>query len=1365
VPAAGLERSYDVKPTQDGHAAGFPLSEPVLPPPELPAGSGNGAGTDATAHVERAVGVRQASSLMALSILTGAFLLGSLVYFAGVWDVLANTRLLGLLIDSGVVKYHDRHAGFVEGVAHHVYYMKSQEPVAWVVVLLATASLVLFWVLRAILFHEVARYHAIPGSFWRHGHAFLTGASYTQLAPLQLGDTASVGVLLADGARARRAYSAVYLLRLLSLLSVVVFALVGLLTIGWGDWMAQVFWALVLGCVLYWWTRTGQPSARWAAHRSAIQSHVRELLQRPALLARLCFLVVAAFLMERVAAYLLTMAFSTQEVLLHVDFRLLLMAFVAGHIARMVPVTPGGIGQFEWGFTAALLIGGVGLPAAATVALLYSLLYHFSLGLVWVATLPWRGSRLTFRAVLRIADQPVNQNGRATSSAEAAGEDVLTEPAVPYPHMPTAGLLWQRGVLVAWAVSSVFLLDRLSRLLSDYWLLDSIGFGDVFWTNFRTGSTLFVLCALLFMGSVAIPALAHPVQPRARRYLLGAGGIVGLLAGYLMALQYPAYLLWRHGLPFGRTDPVFGHDIGFYVFALPAWWISWWALLGLFAVASSASLLCAHLSRPASPSAAGPRVVSWLGKVATVPSLVALTGLGFVLAGGVWIGRYDLLLKEDKLTSVFTGASFIDVNGLLSTLNQIRITAVILAAATLLLAVFLWGLHVRARGLSSDRWPRRLRLAAGAAVALAAFDFAFAVGVRVRNTVRVEPNQPVIQLPYIERHIEATRRAYGFDRVREIEFVPRTGDDPMPELDKVLASGAVRNAPLWPAYVNYLEKLVDPQHAQRILQTAGDNMIYGPALENFRQQQKLRTYYDFLDVDVLRYTIDGQKTVLASAVRELPILEPQPWLAWWGQRFMLFTHGHGMVMAPVGQATPGGDPVFVSGQIPVKAAWQEIAAADQAVYYGEGNASMAVSNVAQMAELDHPTAQGRAEIVLPADAKAGVKMDSLLKRAVFGWQSGELWEMVFSGLITGDTRVHYDRQPLKRLQRVVPFLYLEANPYATIVGGQITWLVNAVTVSDQYPYSQHSYMGDKSISRTPEMTDTLRVNYVEDSVKATVNAATGQVQLYKIAGGPVIDSWAAVYPGLFTDRARMPGEVRRQLTYPLQLFHALFDDLYIYYHMADPMYFFNMEDMWDDADEVLGPVIDKGKAITFSMEPYHMLVRTGGVLPASAEEEQFALAMPFTPEQARNLRAIPMVYQDGDDYGRSFVLMVPKGLFVTGPEQADAIIDQNPKISEQISWWNRSGNDVIRGHTSLLLVDDEVIYVEPLFIRSQQNALAQLKRVIVVVRDEAYMSETLEGALRLAYADSARGLVAASDPPRRDRSAATRNVTAQPSGD
>jgi len=210
--------------------------------------------------------------------------------------------------------------------------------------------------------------------------------------------------------------------------------------------------------------------------------------------------------------------------------------------------------------------------------------------------------------------------------------------------------------------------------------------------------------------------------------------------------------------------------------------------------------------------------------------------------------------------------------------------------------------------------------------------------------------------------------------------------------------------------------------------------------------------------------------------------------------------------------------------------------------------------------------------------------------------------------------------------------------------------------------------------------------------------------------------------------------LRAQVTYPVHLFHLQFDDLYIYYHMNDPMYFFNLEDMWDDADEVLGPIIDQGKAIRFSIEPFPVMMRTGGGMPDSDVTEQYSQLLVFTPEKALNLRGIPMVYQDGNDYGKLSVLEVPKGQYVMGPEQADSIIDQDPEISAQLALWNRRGLDVIRGHTITLPMEDEILYVEPIFLRSQQNELTQLHRVAVVFREQVAMGRNLEEALTKVYA-------------------------------
>ena len=510
-------------------------------------------------------------------------------------------------------------------------------------------------------------------------------------------------------------------------------------------------------------------------------------------------------------------------------------------------------------------------------------------------------------------------------------------------------------------------------------------------------------------------------------------------------------------------------------------------------------------------------------------------------------------------------------------------------------------------------------------------------------------------------------------------------------------------------------------------------MTYGPTLESMQQAQKLRAYYRFMGVDYARYQIEGEKRIVVSGVRELPLYEPLPWLNYFGQRYMLYTHGFGLVMAPANEVTEAGGLDYVSKNIPGEHSWPETTVTNERVYYGEAAATMAFSNVDRMTELDYPTDDGRATLLLSDGETTAVANDSLLKRVVFGYLSGRLVDFVFSDLITDATRVHYMRRPLERLEAVAPFLYFDTNPYAVVADGEIQWMVNGLTTSDQFPYARYAELGDKSDQRSPFPVEHQFVNYVEDSVKAVLDAYSGQVTFYQAANDPVINAWNGIYPDLLQPIDSMPQSLRQQVTYPVHLFHLQFDDLYIYYHMDDPMYFFNLEDMWDDADEVLGPIIDQGKAIRFSIEPYPVMMKTGGGLPSSDEAEQYSQLLVFTPEKALNLRGIPMVYQDGSDYGKLSVLEVPKGQYVLGPEQADSIIDQDPEISAQLSLWNRRGLDVIRGHTITLPLEQEIIYVEPIFLRSQQNELTQLHRVAVVFREQVAMGRTLEEALTKIY--------------------------------
>ena len=945
---------------------------------------------------------------------------------------------------------------------------------------------------------------------------------------------------------------------------------------------------------------------------------------------------------------------------------------------------------------------------------------------------------------------PVTSAPHAASMDGGSPQKAVHEsvPRIGPPLVPDAGALLMRLLVVLWALLALFLLDKLSVLFADYWFFQSIGQEEVFWTNFRTGAVLYVVAAVVGFAGVAAAAFTNPVGPRARRFAVNAGLMLGLLGGYFLSRRFADYLLTMGGTGFGETDPVFGRDIGFYVFTLPSVWTTiTWALTAVGAGLVFA-IVYAYLGRRepqtgygrSSPAVPAPNPAPemrkmWrvLGHASSPLTLVAFVLFALLTATAVWFRRYDVLLKDNTDSAVFTGASYVDVTGLFSTVNYYAVTAFVIVGLACGIAYILALLRRVVRGADVPDWTRKARLAAIVVLVLVAADFSFRIGIFVREAVAVSPNEPVIQLEYIRRHIDATLAAYELDDLEIVPFVPNGPGDPIPTADELLATPTLVNAPLWPGFVSRLEQLVDPQHAERVLLTGGDPIVYAPTLEIFQQQQKLRTYYDFLDLDAVRYVLDGETRMFASAVREIPLIEPKPWLAWWGQRFMLFTHGYGLVLTPVGKVTGDGEPPYAVRDIPGQTERPEFDLVNPSVYYGEGAGSLAYSNVRQMMEFDFPTDEGRAEVTLAPDVNAGVPINSLLKRLVFGWKSGQFFDILFSRLIGDETRVHYYRMPLDRVSRIAPFLYLDSDPWAVAVDGGITWVMNGITTSDRYPYSQLDWIGDMSDERGPTPTDWEKVNYVRDAVKITIDAYSGNVQLYKFADEPIIDTWAGIYPTLFRAKEKIPAQVQEHLQYPVQLFHLKFDNIYNIYHMKDPMTFFNMEDMWDDSDEVLGPMLDEGKAITFSIEPYHWVARTGSPLPrASGRRAQFALSMVFTPENALNLRAIPVMYMDGEDYGRTVVLQVPKGHFAYGPEQADAAIDQTPEISRQFDWWNRQGMDVIRGHTTTLVIDHEVLFVEPIFLRSKQNPLTQLKQVCVVFRGKAAMAPTLDEALRAA---------------------------------
>ena len=909
------------------------------------------------------------------------------------------------------------------------------------------------------------------------------------------------------------------------------------------------------------------------------------------------------------------------------------------------------------------------------------------------------------------------------------------------PFIPAPGLLWRSLRLCVNSGYALLFLWGVPDLVVDYWFLRSLGKESIFWTNFVAQATLFFVALVCFVLMIAVPLRRYAASAALRNAGVYLGAWTGIFVGWLWSRTYQEYLLAFNGGSFGETDPVFGYDIGFYVFTLPAIRTSLLLLTALGAAGAVAALVSRFdRLRERNGAPENKRGLGFgLGELVTNGLSFALLLLGLSLVARTFLGRYQLLFKDNDASGVRTGAEFLDVEGVISTLNLINVSTLVEAGLMVTVAYSLYRVQRRCAGGSRSGFGLRRPLMIGAT--LLAVDLAFFVGLLAKDHLLVQPNEPSIQLPYISRNISATLRGYGLEDIETVDWRPPRSALSVADL---LASKTVRNAPVLPPRASYLEEPPDVQHYERMA-AADTTLIYGPVLQLYEQEQQLRPYYRFISVDPVRYRVDGELRMYASAVRELPsrgFAGPRQWLRHWGSAALMYTHGYGLVMSPVNELSAEGGPVYSVGGIPPTTRHPELVA-EPRIYFGEGaKDDYILTNVRFLKEFDRATDQFRLESVFPADVDSGIRIDSIVKRLFLALDTNDYTNILFSEFIDhASTRIHLYRTPMRRVAKIAPFLFLDSNVFAFVADGATLWMVNGLTTTANYPYSFREVLGDKADERAVEKFPERFINYAEDSVKVTLDAFTGEVRFYKIADQPIVNAWERIYPDLFDGEAEIPEAVRAQFMYPLQWFHVQFDDIYKRYHQRHPIEFYNSEDLWDDADETLGSIgrglteFGTTDEITFSYEGYNLLVDPAD-LPAgsgidAADGLQFAMLMPFTPEGARNLRSLVLVLQDPGNYGRLVNFRIPQGEFLPGPEQVDTFIDNDAQVNQQITLWVRHGSEVVRGHTLLLPVGGDVLYVEPLWIVSLQNPLPQIKLFSVVYRGRTAMSTTLEGAIAM----------------------------------
>ena len=856
----------------------------------------------------------------------------------------------------------------------------------------------------------------------------------------------------------------------------------------------------------------------------------------------------------------------------------------------------------------------------------------------------------------------------------------------------------RRLIIIVVVVLAALLLafTALSGFFVDVLWFREVRLSDVFWTVLRTkvllglalGLTFFVLLfsnlwivrritpryRALTPDQEIIERYRMQFEPYVRWLLPLLAFVIAFLVGVGATTHWQTYLLWRNGagLTFGNPEPLFGRDPAFYVFSLP-WlqYIQGWLFSSLVWV----TLLTAgahYVWGGIRPQAQGfgekvsPQVKAHLS---VLLGLIMLTK-----AWGYYLGQFDLLTST---RGVVVGASYTDVN---AQLPALRILVVIAIACAILFLVNIrlrgWALPVIAVGL----------LALVSIIAGAAYP-AFV------QRFRVAPQEFQREQPFIEDNIEATRRAFELDGITSTS---RPVGDAVTSEDAQANDATISNIRLWRPDV---------------------------LRDNYVSLQRFRSYYEFNDVDVDRYVIDGQRRVLMVSTREVSQDGISEGGKTWQNVHLVYTHGFGAVASQVNAATTEGQAVFTLRDIP-PVGEPALEGNGQRVYYGEGSPGDAAFVVVKTGteELDY---QGTAtddqeQATFSYDGDGGIPVGGLFQRALFAWRYRDV-NLLISDLIQGDSRIMIYRDIIARVPKAAPFLRFDGDPYSAVVDGQVVWIWDAYTTTDQYPYSDFVDLAEVASPSAQESAPSLGgdVNYLRNSVKVVVDAYDGSMRYYVAdPSDPIIQAWRAAFPTMFTALEDATPELLEHFRYPENLFQIQAFQ-YTNYHVTDPNVFYGGQDFW--ALPVDPTIPDQAR-----MRPYYVLMR----LPGEAEET-FVLILPFTPLERQNMVAWLAAKSDpGPEYGDIVSFEFPSGVNVDGPTQVFSRINQDARFSAERTLLGQGGSSIVFGDFLVIPLQDSLLYVQPVYVESvQENAIPELKRVIVVNGSQIGIGSSLREAL------------------------------------
>jgi len=826
---------------------------------------------------------------------------------------------------------------------------------------------------------------------------------------------------------------------------------------------------------------------------------------------------------------------------------------------------------------------------------------------------------------------------------------------------------WAKWLTIPLALIILFIILNVLKGIWTEWLwFSSLELSSVYGTILATKVATFFIAAIVFFvllignillarrlgPSASIPSLPAESIKNLRRIsilviVLGAI-LLSVIFGSVAQGNWETILRFQEGASFGISDPIFNKDVSFYLFNLPFQQFAQGWFFGALIIVLLATLAFYAISYSVRRLS-----ISFSRGAKAHVSILAAAIIG-IFAWRYFLDMYALVYSE---RGVVFGAGYTDVHAQLIAL-RLLVAVAIVCAIVVLVNIFRRGFRLPVYMIG---------------VWIVLFVIVGVIYPAIVQRFQVNPSERARESEYIAYNIEFTREAFALDRIEEQQF---PADEEL-TLEALTANPAtMNNIRLW------------------------DNR---PLKDTYRQKQGLRPYYDFFDIDIDRYDIDGEYRQVMLGARELYQEKLDVKAKTWVNERLVYTHGYGLALSPVTEVSGEGAPILQIKDIPPISDFDRFDIVRPEIYYGEKTDNYIIVNT-QEEEFDFP--MGEQNQYTRYDGEGGVSLGSFFRRLAHAWQLGD-FNILISGEITSDSRILYHRNIQDRVQRVAPFLKLDSDPYLVIrEDGTLVWIQDACTWSDKYPYSEPLADG---------------TNYIRNSVKVVIDAFNGSITMYVVEpDDPVIKTYQAIYPDLFTPGEEMPADIRAHMRYPLDMF-VMQAQTYLRYHMQDVQVFYGKEDLWAIPEE-------KYRGTAQRLEPYYIIMR----LP-NEEKEEFLLMLPFTPENKKNTIAWLAARSDGENYGKLLTYYLPKDKLIFGPMQIENRIEQDTAITTQFNLWGGGGSDVLRGNLLMIPVEDSFLYVEPVFLQGAAGGLPELKSVVVASGDQLAMEQTLDEAIAAAF--------------------------------